>query len=192
MSSPAPQFRSRMPRIAEAAVERVRLTVVPRTRSRAPRVPFVTLVTLVLLGGVVGLLLFNTSLQQASFASTELEEQATNLDAREQTLKMELDELRDPQRLAEQARQLGMVDPGPPAFLTLGSGRVRGNPTPAGGQDPLHIAPYAADKPDSLDPTPTIVEVAPETRSTKNGQKTPADTRPGSAQHHEPAGSNGH
>ena len=33
----------------------------------APRVPFVTLVSLMLLGGVVGLLMFNTSMQQASF-----------------------------------------------------------------------------------------------------------------------------
>ena len=62
MSSPAvqPRIRSRVPRIAEAAVERARLTVVPRRRTRAGRVPFVALVSLVLLGGVVGLLLFNT------------------------------------------------------------------------------------------------------------------------------------
>jgi len=32
MSSPAVQFRSRMPRIAEAAVERARLTVVGRAQ----------------------------------------------------------------------------------------------------------------------------------------------------------------
>ncbi len=46
-SSTAPQLRSRLPRIAEVAVQRARLTVVPRprTRPRAPRVPFVTLVS---------------------------------------------------------------------------------------------------------------------------------------------------
>ncbi len=45
----------------EAAVERARLSVVPhRRRVRAPRMPFVTLVSLVLLGGIVGLLCFNT------------------------------------------------------------------------------------------------------------------------------------
>ncbi|HEY3016744.1 MAG TPA: hypothetical protein VGJ41_16645 [Nocardioides sp.] len=190
MSSPAPQFRSRMPRIAEAAVERVRLTVVPRTRSHAPRVPFVTLVTLVLLGGVVGLLLFNTSMQQASFASTELEEQATNLDAREQTLQMELDGLRDPQRVAQRAHQLGMVQPGSPAFLVLGSGKVLGDPTPATGDERLHIAPYAADKPTSLDPTPTVVEVAPPAHN-GDDQKPAHNTRTGSVKHHDPAGSNG-
>ena len=78
---------------------------------RAPRVPFVTLVSLLLLGGVVGLLLFNTSMQQASFAATALEEQATDLSAREQTLQMELERLRDPQRVAEAAKRQGMVIP---------------------------------------------------------------------------------
>ena len=44
MSSTAAQVRARLPRIAEVAVNRARLTVVPRprTRPRAPRVPFVT------------------------------------------------------------------------------------------------------------------------------------------------------
>ena len=63
MSTLLNQARTRVPRIAEAAVERARLTVVPRTaRRRAPRVPFVTLVSLLLVGGVAGLLFFNTSM----------------------------------------------------------------------------------------------------------------------------------
>ena len=44
MSALINQARNRVPRIAEAAVERARLTVVPRRRTRAARVPFVTLV----------------------------------------------------------------------------------------------------------------------------------------------------
>ena len=159
MSSPAPQFRSRMPRLAEAAVERVRLSVVPRTRSRAPRVPFVTLVTLILLGGVVGLLLFNTSMQQASFATTSLEQQATTLSSREQTLKMELDTLRDPQRVALHAQRLGMVRSDTPAFLDLQTGRILGTPTAATAADPLRVRPYPATKPSSLDPPVHVVHV---------------------------------
>ena len=66
-----------MPRIAEAAVERARLTVVPARRGApAARVPFVMLVSLLLVGGVAGLLLFNTSMQQASFTATAMEDQA--------------------------------------------------------------------------------------------------------------------
>ena len=104
------QARSRVPRIAEAAVERARLTVVPRAAARrAARVPFVVLVSLLLVGGVAGLLCFNTSMQQASFTATAMEDQAQALDAQQQSLTMELDALRDPQRVAARAQQMGMV-----------------------------------------------------------------------------------
>jgi len=150
----APQLRSRLPRLAEAAVERARLTVVPRRRTRAPRVPFVTLVSVLLLSGVVGLLLFNTSMQQASFAATALEEQAGSLSAREQSLQMELERLRDPQRVAEAARRQGLVDPPPPAFLDLDTGEVIGKPAPATAENDTRIAPPAPTRPPGLDPPP--------------------------------------
>ena len=110
----------------EAAVERARLTVVPhRRRVRAPRMPFVTLVSVVLLGGIVGLLCFNTQMQQASFAATTLEERAANLTAREQTLHSELQALRDPQHVAVLAAQAGMVAPQSACTLRLGASRRR-------------------------------------------------------------------
>ncbi|MFM6849522.1 MAG: hypothetical protein ACKOVB_10505, partial [Terrabacter sp.] len=130
MSSPVPQPRTRVTRIAQEAVDRARLTVVPRVRTHAPRVPFVTLVSLVLVGGIVGLLLFNTSMQQASFTASALEGEADTLAAREQTLRMELDELRNPQRVAQQAQEMGMVIPAAPVFLDLRSGKTSGVRTP--------------------------------------------------------------
>ena len=127
MSSTAPQLRSRLPRIAEAAVERARLTVVPRDARARRAMPFVTLVSLLLLGGVVGLLLFNTSMQQASFATTALEDQATSLSAREQTLQMDLERLRDPQRLAEAAKRRAWCPPRPRLLpATCETGKVSG------------------------------------------------------------------
>ncbi len=159
MSSPTPQARTRMPRIAEVAVERARLTVVPRTRAEAARMPFVALVTMVLLGGVVGLLLFNTSMQQSSFAATALESQATTLAAREQSLQMDLDRLRDPQRIAAAAQHLGMVQACGPAFLRLGTGAVTGQPCAADGSVPFRIDPPAPVKPAVLDPAPNVVRV---------------------------------
>jgi hypothetical protein len=159
MSSPALQTRIRVPRIAQDAVDRARLTVVPRVRSRAPRVPFVTLVSLVLVGGIVGLLLFNTSLQQASFAAASLEQQADALAAREQTLRMELDELRDPQRVASQAQQMGMVIPAAPVFLDLDGGGVSGVRAPATRENALRLQPKAPVKPAVLAPAATVVEV---------------------------------
>ena len=91
MSSPALQPRTRVTRIAQEAVDKARLTVVPRVRSRAPRVPFMTLVSLVLVGGIVGLLLFNTSMQQASFTAARLEDEASVLAAREQALTTQIE-----------------------------------------------------------------------------------------------------
>jgi len=157
MSTPLPHSRVRVQRIAEAAVERARLTVVPRVRARTPRVPFVTLVSLLLLGGVVGLLMFNTSMQQNAFAATALEQHASDLSSREQTLQMELEVLRDPQVVAEKARTLGMVDGGPPAFLAA-DGSVRGVPVPATLANRVPILPPAVKKPAALDPAPIIVD----------------------------------
>jgi hypothetical protein len=156
MSSPVAVVRSR---IAEVAVERARLTVVPRRRTRAARMPFVALVSLVLLGGVVGLLLFNTSMQQSSFAATALEGQATTLAARQQSLQMELEQLRNPQRIAGAAQRLGMVQAGNPAFLDLASGAIVGTPSPGDGSVPFRIWQLPPPKPPVINPPANVVEV---------------------------------
>lgn len=175
--------RSRVPRIAEAAVERARLTVVPRRAPRAPRVPFVALVSLLLVGGIAGLLLFNTSMQQASFTATALEKQAGLLAAEEQSLHMELETLRDPQRVALEARAMGMVPPANPAFIRLSDGTVLGAPTPAVAEDGLRVAPLPTRKPISLRPEPVVVPAAQsagEPRGAANGDR---DDRAGTKRH---------
>lgn len=154
--------RNRVPKIAEAAVERARLTVVPRRRTRAPRVPFVALVSLLLVSGVAGLLMFNTSMQQSSFTATALEQQSQILAAQEQSLQMELEQLRDPQNVAQAARDMGMVPPANPAFIRLSDGKVLGTPTPAVVEDGIRISPLPTLKPKNLRPDPVIVRV-PET-----------------------------
>jgi hypothetical protein len=154
------QARGRVPRFAEAAVERARLTVVPRRARRASRVPFVTLVSLLLVGGVAGLLCFNTSMQQASFTATALEARATALEAKEQSLQMRLERMRDPQHVAVRARELGMVPPSSPAFIRLSDGEVLGDPQPATVEDAIRIAPLPTRKPKNLRPDPVIVEPA--------------------------------
>ena len=159
MSSPAVQLRSRMPRIAEAAVEKARLRVVPRRAPKHTRVPFVALVSLVLLGGVIGLLLFNTSMQQAAFATTALESQAGTLAARQQTLEMELDVLRNPQNVAERAQAMGMVPGGPPAYLQLPSGTVLGQPGVATPENTIRLEARPEPKPAILDPDPIVRQV---------------------------------
>lgn len=155
MSSTAPQIRrlpAIAPRLAQAALERARFTVVPRTRrSRAPRVPFVTFVSIILLAGVVGLLLFNTSMQQASFRATALEQQATDLGAQQEALEMDIQVLREPQRVARAAQELGMVIPATPAgVLHLGSGKISGRPAPAAAGDSIPLQMPGPEKPAEL------------------------------------------
>jgi len=141
-----------LPRLGDRAIraaQAARLTVVPRLRRRAPRVPFLVLVSLLLVAGVVGLLLFNTSMQQAAFTAAQLEDQAENLQAREEALAMQIDDLRDPQRVAEMACSQGMVLGPVAAFVDVGTGKVSGTPTsavpaPCGISAPRPTKPTAA------------------------------------------------
>jgi hypothetical protein len=187
-----------VPRIAEAAVERARLTVVPRiTRGRAPRVPFVTLVSLLLVGGVAGLLFFNTSMQQASFTATALQHRATLLDAEQQSLVMQLDALRDPQQVAVTGRALGMVPPVAPAFLRLSDGAVVGKAIPATANDTMRVTPYPTRKPKDLRPAPIVITPAttkpidPATASSQHpgsadgASSTVSDASAGTKKHHD-------
>jgi hypothetical protein len=180
MSSPVLQPRTRVTRLAQEAVDKARLTVVPRVRTRAPRVPFVTLVSLVLVGGIVGLLLFNTSMQQASFAASSLQSEADTLAAREQTLRMELDELRNPQRVAQEAQQMGMVIPTAPVFLDLRTGKTSGVRTPSTPEQAIQLLPPVPPKPAILAPPPTVVEVPADTTTdpaTATTTEPPADAQ---------------
>ncbi len=155
-------IRTRVPRFAEAAVERARLTVVPPRRlatTQAARTPFTVLVLMMLAGGVVGLLMFNTNMQQASFKATALQNQVNVLTAEEQSLDLELDRLRDPQRLAITAKALGMVAPAQPAFVRLSDGQVLGQPTPATGNDAVRINPLPSVKPESLKRKTVIIKL---------------------------------
>ena len=158
MSSLVSQARARAPRLAEAAVK-ARLTLVPARSARAPRAPFAVLVFAILGAGVVGLLMFNTHMQQASFYATRLQARADDLTARKQSLDMQLERLRAPQRLAEAGKQLGMVAPGVPAFVRLSDGSVLGTPTPASPDDAVRINPMPAALPAPLRPKPIIVRV---------------------------------
>jgi cell division protein FtsB len=193
MSQPALQLRSRVPRIAEVAVARARLTVVPRRRQKAAKVPFVALVSLMLLGGVIGLLLFNTSMQQASFAATALQGQADTLAAREQTLRMEMDSLRDPQRIAEQAHRMGMVPATSATFLDLKSGKILGGGVPTLAVTPFRINPLPPAKPPVLKP-PTIVKhvAAPGAATTGSGSSSGHDGSHAPQQHQQPSTSTHH
>lgn len=169
--------RVRVQRIAEEAVERARLRVVPRQRVHAPRVPFVILVSALLLAGVVGLLLFNTTMQQNSFTAADLQVQAEELRSEEQALRAEIDELNDPQSIGEAAQELGMVMPVCPRFLHTGTGKVTAacDEPPA----PLQIDPPAPVRPDVLVPERTVVKVKPKPASQADDARSVAQEKAG-------------
>lgn len=135
MSSTAAVRQSR-PSFLAPAIERARLRVVPRLRpgrTTARRMPFVGLVSVLLISGVVGLLIFNTSMQQAAFSEQSLQQQADTLAARQEALATQLQILDDPQHVAAQAQAQGMVIPDTPALLKVPSGKVLGTATAADG-----------------------------------------------------------
>lgn len=189
MSSTAPAVRIRVPRLAGAALERARLTVVPkRARRRTSPVPFLLVVSMLAVGGIVGLLLFNTSMQQASFAATDLQRQADALDAQQQSLQMQLDQLRDPQAIALKAQRMGMVLPTSPAVLDLRTGKVLGQAAPATRLDPLHLLAPVPRKPAVLDPPAQVTVVHPPART----QDSRSNTTRRSHQNDAAAGRNDH
>jgi cell division protein FtsB len=172
--------RVRFPRLQDPAAVRSRLALVQPVRSRARRTPFVALVALVLVAGVVGLLLFNTQMQQGSFETSALQEKAQALTAQQQSLDMQLQQLRDPQYLAQRAVDLGMVVPPDPAFVRLSDGKVLGTPTVTTVDDRMRVRGYPAAKPAALAPAPRIVHVTATPKPVTGPAKTSASTGPAS------------
>ncbi|MPZ25819.1 MAG: hypothetical protein GEV12_05050 [Micromonosporaceae bacterium] len=75
-----------------------------------PRAPFVVLVLLVVVGGVLGILLLNTKINENAFVLHELRQQQATLDQRQQQLEQEIALASSPAQLAAAAQRLGMVD----------------------------------------------------------------------------------
>ncbi|GHJ38213.1 septum formation initiator family protein [Streptomyces sp. TS71-3] len=99
--------------------------------SRAAKTPFVLLVVVLLGGGLLGLLVLNSSLNEGSFQLSELQKQTTDLTDEEQALQRQVNGYAAPGALEHRARHLGMVPGGDPAFLQP-DGTVRGVPSTPG------------------------------------------------------------
>ena len=136
----APQSPVRSPDRATETQTRLTAVPAPLPAASAPRLPFVVLVSMLLVGGVVGLLVFNTSMQQSAFQEQRLQEQATTLAAREQALDGELKKMEDPHKIAAKAKGLGMVVPQNAAMLRIPEAKIEGEAAPAdrSATPPLH------------------------------------------------------
>jgi len=113
---------------------RARLRVAPPTPVVAPRMPFVLLVLSVVIGGVLGVLVLNTKINENAFRLHDLEQRQTVLNVQEEQLQQEIAEQESPGNLAAAARRLGLVPAGSPAFIRMPDGRVLGVPQPATSQ----------------------------------------------------------
>jgi hypothetical protein len=111
--------------------ERPGLRAAPPVPVSAPRAPFVALVLVVVVAGVLGILVLNTKINENAFRLSYLQSKQANLDRQEQQLSEQLADQEAPNNLAAEAAKLGLVPAGTPAFLRLPDGRVLGVPQPA-------------------------------------------------------------
>lgn len=120
---------------AQPATSRApRLRVAPPMPVAAPRAPFVVLVLVLVIGGVLGILLLNTKINENAFRLAGLHKESAALDQREEQLDRELAELASAGNLEAAANRLGLVKAGTPAHLRMPDGKVFGVPQPASGQ----------------------------------------------------------
>lgn len=82
----------------------------PPTPVSVPRAPFVVLVLLIVVGGVLGILLLNTKVNENAFVLHELRRQQVALDQREQQLEQEIAQASSTAQLVAAADRLGLVD----------------------------------------------------------------------------------
>ena len=131
------------------ARSRLRAVSAPAAKQRSSA--FTVMLVLLLGGGLVGLLLLNTTMQRSAFELEALREQAASLSVRGQVLDLQVERLRSPDRLARAATDLGMVPVPAPAFVRLSDGQVIGDPVVAGsvmGPQLVPVPPVREPKPD--------------------------------------------
>jgi hypothetical protein len=108
-----------------------RLRAAPPAPVSAPRAPFVALVLVLVLAGVIGILVLNTRIAENAFKLDALKTKQTGLDRDEERLRSDLANKESPVTLASRAKQLGLVPSRTPAFLLLPDGTKLEMPGPS-------------------------------------------------------------
>jgi hypothetical protein len=132
----------------EAAAPQPRPSVAREARPAAavalPRIPFVLLVLALLGGGLVCLLVVNTTLGATSFRISQLQSDNAKLSLQEQTLLGQVAKEQSPQGIEQRAYQLGMRTPATSNILDLRTHRFAKVPDHPGAQGQDAAAPPAA------------------------------------------------
>ncbi|MFC7309139.1 cell division protein FtsL [Streptomyces monticola] len=150
----APQMRGRAARLAR---------LLPTGPASAARTPFVLLVVLLLGGGLIALLMLNSSLNEGSFRLSKLKKETTELTDQQQELQRKVDGYAAPDSLERRARELGLVPGANPAFLNP-DGTVRGAPSPAAQAEPSTLRA----------PAPAPTAPAPQPSASPGGAPSPS------------------
>lgn len=109
---------------SDAHESRAELYALPDGAPAPRRGPFVLLMVLLLGGGLAGLLLLNTQLQQNSFTLQSLQQQQATLDDTAQVLSQQVDEMQAPQVIQSAAAAMGLVPAQNPRYLDLRTGKL--------------------------------------------------------------------
>ena len=169
-----------LPRALQQSPRPAYLRLVAARRSSAAKTPFVLVVVLILVSGLLGLLALNTVLAQDAFTLHSLQVSSRVLADREQALQRQVADLQSPQSLAARATRLGMVQGGPPAFLLLPDGKVLGAPAPGAAPLPITITAPVAAPPAATRPVTKPV-TKPKPTTTGGWQTVPRKTSPHSS-----------
>jgi hypothetical protein len=96
-----------------------------------PHAPFLAVVLLLAVAGLIGLVLLNTAVNENAFRLHDLETKQDSLDQEEQRLDSAKARAESPAHLNDLAQKMGLVPAGQPAFVDVPKGKVIGTPTPA-------------------------------------------------------------
>lgn len=120
-----------------------RLVVLAGRKGRPSLLPFVAVLLVLGLLGMVALLLLNTELNKGAFTIKQQKATATKLIQESEQIQQSLASLAGPSALASKASELGMVPNGNPAFLAP-NGSVLGSPSAAPKSSPVAPTPAGA------------------------------------------------
>ncbi|WP_428964451.1 hypothetical protein [Micromonospora fluostatini] len=120
-------------RAVPAPARTPRLRVAPPPPVSVPRAPFAALIVVLVVGGVLGILVVNTKINENAFRLEKLQQQQAKLDLDQQELEKEIAKQQAPGSLEANARKLGLVESAEPAYIRLPDGKIIGVPRPADG-----------------------------------------------------------
>jgi hypothetical protein len=135
---------------------------------------FAALCLLLLVGGLMALLMLNTSMAEGSFTLHKLQATSGELTDTEEALTAAIDAQRSPANLAARAARLGMVPADSAAFLRLSDGAVLGVAKPAAKQPGFTVvtAPDTAVSPSPGKAAAKAKATGPKTTVSRKGEVT--------------------